>query len=100
MSVVSISTQTKSRLPHEPNRYTFFHNSASAALNNVELIAALLDCNRQLAPVGLLARETGLTLETRHALRNEESRPILERIKVSIEAARSGRYPECKDQSV
>jgi len=38
--------------------------------------------------------ETGLTLETRHALRNEESRPILERIKISIEAARIGGLPQ------
>jgi hypothetical protein len=59
MSVVSISTRTKSRLPHGPNRYTFFHDSASAALNNVELIAALLDCDRQLAPVGLLEGTQG-----------------------------------------
>jgi hypothetical protein len=36
----------------------------------------------------------GLTLETRHPLRSEESRPILERIKVSIEAARIGALPQ------
>jgi hypothetical protein len=33
-----------------------------------------------------VARERGLTLEARHGLRHEESKPILERIKVSIEA--------------
>src|ERR1700733_2782167 len=43
----------------------------------------------QLFRVDRVARETGLTLEARHALRHEESKPILERIKVSIEAARS-----------
>jgi transposase len=48
----------------------------------------------QLFRVDRVARETGLTLETRQALRSEESRPILERIKVSIEAARIGALPE------
>jgi transposase len=48
----------------------------------------------QLFRVDRVARETGLTLETRHALRSEESRPILERIKVSIEAARIGALPQ------
>lgn len=41
----------------------------------------------QLSRVDRVARETGLTLEARHALRHEESSPILERIKVGIEAA-------------
>jgi len=44
--------------------------------------------------VDRVARERGLTLEARHVLRNEESRPILERIKVSIEAARIGGLPQ------
>jgi transposase len=35
-----------------------------------------------------------LTLEARHALRHEESKPILERIKDSIEAARSDGLPQ------
>ena len=48
----------------------------------------------QLFRVDRVARERGLTLEARHALRNEESKPILERIKVSIEAARSGGLPQ------
>ena len=48
----------------------------------------------QLFRVDRVARETGLTLETRHALRSEESRPILERIKVSIEAAQIGALPQ------
>ena len=48
----------------------------------------------QLFRVDRVARETSLTLEARHALRNEESKPILERIKVSIEAARIGALPQ------
>jgi transposase len=48
----------------------------------------------QLFRVDRVARERGLTLEARHALRNEESKPILERIKVSLEAARSGGLPQ------
>ena len=48
----------------------------------------------QLFRVDRLARERGLTLEARHVLRNEESKPILERIKVSIEAARIGGLPQ------
>ena len=48
----------------------------------------------QLFRVDRVARERGLTLETRQALRNEESKPILERIKVSIEAARIGGLPQ------
>ena len=48
----------------------------------------------QLFRVDRVARERGLTLEARHVLRNEESRPILERIKVSIEAARIGGLPQ------
>jgi len=48
----------------------------------------------QLFRVDRVARETGLTLEARHALRNEESRPILEKIKVSMEAARIGALPQ------
>jgi hypothetical protein len=43
--------------------------------------------------IGWRAR-AGLTLEARHALRHEESKPILERIKVSIEAARSDGLPQ------
>src|SRR5260370_3769313 len=42
----------------------------------------------QLFRVDRVARERGLTLEARQALRQEESRPILERVKVSIQAAR------------
>jgi transposase len=48
----------------------------------------------QLFRVDRVARETSLTLETRHALSSEESRPILERIKVRIEAARIGALPQ------
>ena len=48
----------------------------------------------QLFRVDRVARERGLTLEARQALRNEESKPILERIKVSIEAARIGGLPQ------
>ena len=48
----------------------------------------------QLFRVDRMARERGLTLEARHASRNEESKPILERIKVSIEAARSDDLPQ------
>jgi hypothetical protein len=48
----------------------------------------------QLFRVDRVARERGLTLEARHALRNEESKPILERIKISIEAARIGGLPQ------
>ena len=48
----------------------------------------------QLFRVDRVARERGLTLEARHALRHEESKPILERIKVSIEAARIGGLPQ------
>lgn len=48
----------------------------------------------QLFRVDRVARETGLTLEARHALRNEESKVILERIKLSIEAARIGGLPQ------
>jgi hypothetical protein len=51
----------------------------------------------QLLRVDRVARKTGLTLEVRHALRHEESRPILERIKVSIEAARIGALPQRLD---
>src|SRR5260370_34731288 len=48
----------------------------------------------QLFRVDRVARERGLTLEARQALRNEESKPILERIKVSIEATRLGGLPQ------
>jgi transposase len=48
----------------------------------------------QLFRVDRVARERGLTLEARHVLRNEESKPILERIKLSIEAARIGGLPQ------
>ena len=48
----------------------------------------------QLFRVDRVARERGLTLEARHALRHEESKPILERIKDSIEAARSDGLPQ------
>ena len=48
----------------------------------------------QLFRVDRVARERVLTLEARHVLRNEESKPILERIKLSIEAARIGGLPQ------
>jgi len=48
----------------------------------------------QLFRVDRVARKRGLTLEARRALRHEESKPILERIKVSIEAARIGGLPQ------
>jgi transposase len=54
----------------------------------------IVDKMDQLFGVDRVARETGLTLEARHALRNEESRPILEGIKFSIEAARVGALPQ------
>jgi hypothetical protein len=48
----------------------------------------------QLFRVDRVARETSLTLEARHALRNEESKPILERIRSVSKRLESVRNPK------
>jgi transposase len=54
----------------------------------------IVDKMDQLFGVDRVARQTGLTLEARQALRNEESRPILEGIKFRIESARMDALPQ------
>src|SRR5271165_1471490 len=54
----------------------------------------------QLFRIDRVAREKGLTLEARHALRHEESKPILEDKGQYRSGSNRWLTPECKDQSV